>query len=85
MNISRFFIDRPIFAAVLSILIFLAGLVSIFNLPVSEYPEVSPPSVVVTTAYPGASPSVIAETDLHIFGGSLIQSPRCFVESLPMP
>jgi multidrug efflux pump len=62
MNISRFFIDRPIFAAVLSILIFLAGLVSIFNLPVSEYPEVSPPSVVVTTAYPGASPSVIAET-----------------------
>ncbi len=62
MNLSRFFIDRPIFAAVLSILIFMAGLVSIFKLPVSEYPDVSPPSVVVTAAFPGASPSVIAET-----------------------
>lgn len=62
MNFSRFFIDRPIFAAVLSILIFLAGLVSIFRLPISEYPEVAPPSVVVSASYPGASPSVIAET-----------------------
>lgn len=62
MNLSRFFIDRPIFAAVLSILIFLAGLISMFNLPVSEYPEVAPPSVVVTASFPGASPAVVAET-----------------------
>lgn len=62
MNLSRFFIDRPIFAAVVSILIFMAGLVSMFRLPISEYPEVAPPSVVVSAAFPGASPSVIAET-----------------------
>jgi len=62
MNFSRFFIDRPIFAAVISILIFLAGLVSMFRLPISEYPEVAPPSVVVSAAFPGASPAVIAET-----------------------
>lgn len=62
MNFSRFFIDRPIFAAVLSILIFIGGLASMFNLPVSEYPEVAPPSVVVAASFPGASPAVIAET-----------------------
>ncbi len=62
MNISRFFIDRPIFAGVLSMIIFLAGLISIFNLPISEYPDVVPPSVVVRAVYPGANPKVIAET-----------------------
>ena len=62
MNFSRFFVDRPIFAAVLSIIIFAVGLISIPNLPVSEYPEVVPPSVVVRTVYPGANPKVIAET-----------------------
>ena len=53
MNFSRFFIDRPIFAAVLSIIIFVAGLLSIFKLPISEYPDVVPPSVVVRAQYPG--------------------------------
>ena len=62
MNFSRFFIDRPIFAAVLSIIIFVAGLLAIFELPVSEYPDVVPPSVVVRAQYPGANPKVIAET-----------------------
>ncbi len=62
MNISRFFVDRPIFAAVLSILVFIAGGISIFNLPISEYPEVVPPSVVVRAQFPGANPKVIAET-----------------------
>ncbi|WJN49414.1 efflux RND transporter permease subunit [Pseudomonas asiatica] len=62
MNISRFFIDRPIFAGVLSATIFLAGLIAIFNLPVSEYPDVAPPSVVVRAQYPGAHPQTIAET-----------------------
>ena len=62
MNFSRFFVDRPIFAAVLSILIFIAGTISIFRLPISEYPEVVPPSVVVRAQFPGANPKVIAET-----------------------
>ena len=62
MNISRFFIDRPIFAGVLSALILLAGIVGLFKLPVSEYPPVVPPSVVVHAQYPGATPKVMAET-----------------------
>ncbi|MGO3128444.1 MAG: efflux RND transporter permease subunit [Luteimonas sp.] len=62
MDFSRFFIDRPIFAAVLSILIFAGGLIAIPLLPIGEYPEVVPPSVVVRTVYPGANPKVIAET-----------------------
>jgi multidrug efflux pump len=62
MDFSRFFIDRPIFAAVLSIVIFAAGLISIPLLPIGEYPDVVPPSVVVRTVYPGANPKVIAET-----------------------
>src|SRR5271167_3448652 len=61
MNISKFFIDRPIFAGVLSVLILLAGVISLFKLPISEYPEVVPPSVVVHAQYPGANPKVIAE------------------------
>ena len=62
MDISRFFIDRPRFAAVLSIFIFLIGAMSIFMLPVSEYPEVSPPQIVVRAQFPGANPRVISET-----------------------
>ncbi len=62
MNISGFFIERPIFASVLSILILISGLVSVFNLPITEYPEVSPPSIQITANFPGANPSVIAET-----------------------
>ncbi|MDE2344622.1 MAG: efflux RND transporter permease subunit, partial [Betaproteobacteria bacterium] len=62
MNISKFFIDRPIFAGVLSALVLLAGIISLFRMPISEYPEVVPPSVVVRAQYPGANPKVIAET-----------------------
>ena len=62
MNISSFFIDRPIFASVLSIIVVVAGLVSLPLLPISEFPEVVPPTVVVTGRYPGASPTTIAET-----------------------
>src|SRR3981189_3931950 len=62
MNLSKFFIDRPIFAGVLSILIFLAGLISLMAMPISEYPDVVPPGVVVRATYPGANPKVIAET-----------------------
>ncbi len=62
MNISRFFIDRPIFAAVLSVVITLVGAIAIFTLPISEYPEVTPPQVVVRAQFPGANARVIAET-----------------------
>jgi hydrophobe/amphiphile efflux-1 (HAE1) family protein len=61
-DISRIFVDRPILAAVLSILIFVAGLLAIPNLPISEYPPVSPPTIQVTAFYPGANPKTIAET-----------------------
>ncbi len=62
MNLSRFFIDRPIFAGVISFAIFLAGLISMFQLPISEYPEVVPPTVLVSAQFPGANPKVISET-----------------------
>src|ERR1700743_825760 len=62
MKLSQFFISRPIFAGVLSALIFLAGLIALPQLPISEYPEVVPPTVVVKATYPGANPKVIAET-----------------------
>ena len=61
-DFSKFFIDRPIFAAVLSILIFAAGLIALPNIPVSEYPSVVPPTVQVRAIYPGANPTVISET-----------------------
>ena len=60
--ISRFFIDRPIFASVLSIILVIAGLASMRILPVSQYPDIVPPDVVVNATYPGASAQVIAET-----------------------
>ena len=62
MKFSQFFVDKPIFAAVLSIIVFVGGLIAIFKLPISEYPTVVPPSVVVRAQYPGADPKVIAET-----------------------
>ena len=62
MNISRFFIDRPVFAGVLSAVILLVGLISIPVMPISEYPDVVPPQVVVRATYPGANPKVISET-----------------------
>jgi hydrophobe/amphiphile efflux-1 (HAE1) family protein len=62
MKLSDFFIDRPIFAGVISAFITIAGLLALFKLPVSEYPEVVPPQVVVHASYPGANPKVIADT-----------------------
>ena len=62
MNFSSHFIDRPILAGVTSLLIFVAGFIAMFQLPVSEYPEVTPPSVIVSAYFPGANPTVIAET-----------------------
>ena len=56
MNFSRFFIDRPIFAGVLSVMIFVAGLLALRVMPISEYPDVVPPLVIVRAQYPGAKP-----------------------------
>ena len=61
-NIAQFFVDRPIMAAVLSLLFVITGSIAVFKLPISEYPEVVPPTVVVRASYPGANPKVIAET-----------------------
>ncbi len=62
MNFSHFFIKRPIFAGVLSLTILLVGLLAMVRLPISEYPEVVPPQVVVRAVYPGANPNTISET-----------------------
>ena len=61
-DFSRVFVDRPILAAVLSLLVLISGAIAIPNLPISEYPDVVPPSVMVTAVYPGANPKTIAET-----------------------
>ncbi|MFZ4595207.1 MAG: efflux RND transporter permease subunit, partial [Verrucomicrobiaceae bacterium] len=62
MNFSRFFVDRPIFAGVLSIVITLLGSLAYFSLPIAQYPEVVPPTVVVSASYPGADARTLAET-----------------------
>jgi hydrophobe/amphiphile efflux-1 (HAE1) family protein len=62
VRFSRFFIDRPVFAVVLSLVVLAAGLISILSLPVSEYPEVTPPTISVRAVYPGANPTVLAQT-----------------------
>jgi hydrophobe/amphiphile efflux-1 (HAE1) family protein len=62
MRLPHFFIDRPIFAAVLSILVIIAGLVAYPSLPVGQYPEIAPPTIVVNASYPGASAETLAET-----------------------
>src|SRR6266498_516607 len=59
---SNFFIDRPIFASVLSILITLAGGIAVFSLPIAQYPEITPPTVEVSAVYPGANAQVVADT-----------------------
>src|SRR5262245_8911574 len=59
---SHFFIERPIFASVLSIVITLAGAVAVFNLPVAQYPPITPPSIMVSCTYPGANAQVVADS-----------------------
>src|SRR5207248_11063186 len=81
---SHFFIERPIFAAVLSIVITLAGVVAVVNLPVAQYPEVTPPAVQVTAFYPGANAQTVLDTvaapiEAQVSGveGMLYMSSRC--------
>lgn len=59
---ARFFIDRPIFAWVIAIIVMLAGILSIFRLPVSQYPTIAPPSVVISASYPGASAQTMEDS-----------------------
>src|SRR5207248_10357332 len=61
-EVAEFFINRPIFAAVISVIITLAGSIAVFILPVAQYPEITPPTVQVSCTYPGASSKVVAET-----------------------
>jgi HAE1 family hydrophobic/amphiphilic exporter-1 len=62
MRVSHFFIDRPIFAGVLSLLITILGAFAFFTLAVAQYPEVAPPTLQITATYPGASADVVSET-----------------------
>ena len=62
MRLSRFFIIRPIFAAVIAVIITLVGAIAYWSLPVSQYPDIVPPTVTVTANYPGASAETVAET-----------------------
>ncbi|OYX28401.1 MAG: hypothetical protein B7Y99_14130, partial [Caulobacterales bacterium 32-69-10] len=62
MNISRFFIDRPIFAAVISVVITIIGVFAYPLLPLSQYPEIAPPTITINASYPGASAETLAET-----------------------
>ena len=71
--LSKFFIDRPIFATVLSVLIFLAGSLSVVTLPVSQYPQVTPPTIQIDCNYPGANAKVVADTGLD----AAVQAAAC--------
>src|SRR5437868_3012894 len=82
--LSRFFIDRPVFAVVISVVITLAGAVAVFTLPVAQYPEVTPPTVQITAVYPGANAQTVRDTvaapiEEQISGveGMMYMSSRC--------
>ena len=69
--ISKFFIEHPIFASVISIVIVIAGAVAVGVLPIAQYPDITPPTVEVKATYPGANATVVAETVARIFGKKL--------------
>ena len=62
MNFPHFFIDRPIFAGVISIVITLVGVIALLTLPIAQYPDIAPPTIQVTATYPGANAQVVSET-----------------------
>src|SRR5437764_6962619 len=62
MNFPHFFIDRPIFAGVISIVITLVGVIALSTLPIAQYPDIAPPTIQVTASYPGANAKVVSET-----------------------
>src|SRR5215831_17113184 len=59
---ARFFVDRPVFATVISVVIVIIGLVALMKLPIAQYPEIAPPTITVTASYPGANARVVSET-----------------------
>ena len=80
---ARFFIDRPVFAWVLAIIVMMAGILSISGLPIEQYPKVAPPSVTISAAYPGASAETIENTVTQVIEQSLtgIDNLRYFISS----
>ena len=83
---SKFFIEHPVLANVLAIVLVLIGGVALYELPVSEYPNVVPPTVQVTTSYPGASPQTVIDTiALPIETGRSTASTTCSTCSRPAP
>src|ERR1700753_3409734 len=62
MRLSHFFIERPIFASVMSLFIVIVGAVALLTLPIAQYPEIAPPTIQVTASYPGASAEVVSQT-----------------------
>src|SRR5690606_4655319 len=62
MKFGHFFVNRPIFAAVISIMLVIVGAIAFFNLPVTEYPEIAPPQITITARYPGANAETVART-----------------------
>src|SRR3954469_7136268 len=72
---SRFFIDRPVFAWVIALFILVLGVVAVLKLPVAQYPTVAPPSIVVSTTYPGASAQTLEDTVLSIIEQEMNGSP----------
>jgi multidrug efflux pump len=66
MSLSRFFIDRPVLAWVIALIVMLAGIISITRLPISQYPNIAPPTVVVNAAYPGADSKTVEQAVTQI-------------------
>jgi multidrug efflux pump subunit AcrB len=62
VKIAHFFIDRPVFAIVISVVAMIAGTIAMFTLPISQYPEIAPPTVTVSATYPGANAETVAKT-----------------------
>ena len=85
MRFSHFFIDRPIFAAVLSIVLVIAGLVAMAGLPITLYPPIAPPTVQVSVVYPGTSAEVVANTvAAERVDPVSVQAPACGLETCPV-
>ncbi len=76
---SRFFIDRPIFATVLAILMILIGIVTVSTLPIAQYPNISPPTVQVSASYPGANAKTVAEAIGVPFSNASMELRECCI------
>jgi multidrug efflux pump subunit AcrB len=77
--LSRFFLDRPVFAWVIAIILIVAGLLAIYNLPISQYPPIAPPSIAVTSFYPGASAETVENSVTQIIEQKMTASTRCCI------